>query len=96
MSLYRCTKCDVVENTTLGEYWLQHLEAAENGKKFRPLCSLCNPDIGEWHGQFPREGVTSEWLVDNRGFIWRPNQIKGLSHLGPFKPVAAQSDSEGR
>ncbi len=93
MSLYRCTKCDVVENTALGGYWLQQMAAAESSQPFRPLCSQCNPDIGVWHGQFPREGVTGEWLVDNRGFLWRPDQIKGLDHLGPFSPVSAISEA---
>jgi len=87
MSLYRCTTCDVVENTALGGYWLQQMEAAERGEKFAPQCSLHNPEIGVWHGHFPRQAVSPDMLVDNRGFLWRPDQIEALAHLGPFTPV---------
>jgi hypothetical protein len=31
MSLYRCTRCDVVENTALGGYWIQQMDAASRG-----------------------------------------------------------------
>ena len=88
MSLYRCTKCDVVENTALGGYWMQQLEAHQSGAPFHPLCSQCNPAIGKWHGEFERNGITAEWLQDARGFIWRPHEAETVKHLGPFVPVA--------
>lgn len=87
MSLYRCTTCNVVENTALGGYWIQQMDAAERGEEFKPRCSLHNPAIGCWHGQFPRQQPTDDMLVDNRGFLWRPSQIVGLEHLGPFTPL---------
>lgn len=88
MSLYFCTKCHTVENTATGGYWLQQMAAIENPHvEFKPLCSACNPEIGEWHGQFPREKVTADWLQDRRGFIWRAHQTETVKHLGPFKPV---------
>lgn len=45
MSLYICTKCQVIENTALSSYWWNH----------QHLCSKCDPDIGKWHGRFERE-----------------------------------------
>lgn len=87
MSLYRCTKCDVVENTALGGYWLQQMAAHKDAKPFAPLCSQCDPEIGRWHGKFPREAISPDWLVDKRGFLWRPNEAKTVHHLGPFAPV---------
>jgi hypothetical protein len=46
MPLFNCSKCGVVENTALGEYWY-------NKAKGKPvLCSECGE--GKWHGRFPR------------------------------------------
>lgn len=87
MPLYRCTKCDVVENTACGGFWQQQMKAHEDGVKHEPLCSQCDPEIGEWHGKFPRQGVTSAWLLDSRGFLWRPKEAETVKHLGPFVPV---------
>lgn len=50
-------------------------------------CSKCDPEIGVWHGQFPRQGITEEWLQDSRGFLWRPKEEDTVKHLGPFVPV---------
>ncbi len=35
MSLYKCEKCDCIENTALSNYW--------SGSR---LCSSCDPEIG--------------------------------------------------
>lgn len=52
MPLYECTKCGVVENTALTNFWASHLES-------RPaLCSQCDPEIGKWHGRFPKKTVS--------------------------------------
>ena len=85
MSLYRCTKCDCVENTACGEYWAQQMEAHKAGRKLEPLCSQCR--TGTWHGQFERYAVPKDWLVDVRGFLWSPESAKTVPHLGPFKAV---------
>jgi hypothetical protein len=89
MSIYRCTRCDVIENTALGGYWMQQLEAHKAGTKHEPLCSQCDPSIGEWHGKFPRQGVTPDYVQDARGFLWKPEHAKTVPHLGPFKPITA-------
>ena len=88
MSLYRCSKCDVIENTALGGFWAQQIAAYEASVKHEPLCSQCDPEIGEWHGQFPRRGVTAEYVVDARGFLWKAEQSEKMKHLGPFKPAS--------
>jgi hypothetical protein len=85
MSLYRCTKCDVIENTALGGYWEQQINAHEAGEPLKPVCSQCF--TGTWHGQFPRRGITNEYVEDARGFLWKPDQAAKLEHLGPFKAV---------
>lgn len=87
MSLYRCTKCNAVENTATGGYWIQQINAHKDGKRFDPLCSECNPEIGAWHGQFPKRLVTPDYLEDARGFLWRPKDAATVPHLGPFKVV---------
>lgn len=49
MPLYECSKCHAVENTAMANYWwkVQH-------EKQPALCSECDPDIGKWHGEFPK------------------------------------------
>lgn len=51
MPLYECSKCGVVDNTALANFW----EAYAHGGPL--LCSACDPQIGQWHGKFARETV---------------------------------------
>lgn len=44
MPLFNCSRCGVVENTALGDYW----NARRKGKPV--LCSECAD--GVWHGMF--------------------------------------------
>ena len=85
MPLYRCTKCDVVDNTATGGYWEQQLAAVKSDKPFKPLCSQCH--TGKWHGSFERKGITGDWWQDGSGFVYRPTEIAKFQHLGPFNPV---------
>jgi hypothetical protein len=48
MSKFRCSKCGCAENTALCHYWEQHYN------KKPELCSECDPQIGKWHGFFPK------------------------------------------
>ena len=57
MPLFACSKCGCVENTALSEYWYQ--TAVE---KVDPLCSACDPEIGEWHGKFDQRSAA--------GMLW--------------------------
>jgi hypothetical protein len=68
MSLFVCEKCNCVDNTATSRYWNQMMEARDKGKEFKPLCSECDPELGRWHGKFPKQ----EWDGDvtrvvNRG-----------------------------
>ncbi len=51
MSLFACDNCQHVENTACCNYHWRKLQ----GEPL--LCSLCDPDIGEWHGRFERKHV---------------------------------------
>lgn len=48
MPLFVCDECECVDNTALTQYW----STAEDAPA---LCSECDPDIGKWHDQFPKE-----------------------------------------
>ena len=49
MSLFRCRECGCAEDTALCHYWSARLRETE------PLCSGCDPTVGKWPGEFPRE-----------------------------------------
>jgi hypothetical protein len=49
MSLFQCSKCGCAEDTALCHYWASRL------RETIPVCSACDPAIGKWHGDFPRE-----------------------------------------
>lgn len=88
MPLYMCTACGSVDNTATGGYWEQELRAYKAGKKFEPLCSACNPDIGAWHGKFERRSAGG-YVSDLRGFLYTADEATNRAkHMGPFKPVA--------
>jgi hypothetical protein len=80
MSIFRCTKCGVIDNTAVSGYWswVHHYpEGATDVKemvKRPPLCSECNPEIGKWHGRFPKMTPESEGLVEGPdGFLYHPD-----------------------
>lgn len=52
MPLYECERCHCVENTALTNFW----ESLAEGKP--RLCSECDPEIGRWHGSFPKISMT--------------------------------------
>ena len=69
MSLFKCSECGVIENTALAMYWSRSLDGLP------PLCSQCHPDIGKWHGLFPRQTPEEAGLVLNdRGFYGPPEE----------------------
>ena len=82
MPLYACSKCQTVENTALGGYWEQQIDAAEAGKQHEPLCSGCDPKIGKWHGRFPRNRADDG--------TWEPDPIMPR-YLRRIDPNAAYS-----
>ena len=49
MALFPCSKCGCVEDTALCHFWSARL------RQMPTVCSACDPTIGKWHGEFPRE-----------------------------------------
>ena len=49
MPLFPCSKCNCVEDTALSHYWSARL------RQTFTVCSACDPTIGKWHGEFPKE-----------------------------------------
>lgn len=69
MSIFRCTKCGMVENTALSQYWWNVMQ-----EKKPALCSECDPEIGKWHGHFERVTPESEGYVEGPdGFLYSPH-----------------------
>lgn len=62
MPLFPCSKCHCVEDTALCHYWSARL------RQTSALCSACDPTIGKWHGEFPRESAQG-WVNDRSGFL---------------------------
>jgi hypothetical protein len=70
MSFFRCSKCDCVEDTALCNYW------AARVRETPALCSVCDPKIGRWHGQFRREQAADSWIADERGLLFRRSEVE--------------------
>lgn len=49
MPLFKCSACGSMDNTALTN-WAMRVGM----HKLPPLCSACDPAIGEWHREFPR------------------------------------------
>jgi len=69
MPLFVCSGCGCVENTALCEYWY-----TTGVEKKPPVCSECDPEIGEWHGKFEkRSAVGMLWGKD--GYVRHSEQV---------------------
>ena len=74
MSLFRCSKCGCAEDTALCHYWGTRV------RQTAPVCSACDPKIGKWHGEFPRElfelrhkTEVEDWLGMSLDFGGKPS-----------------------
>ena len=86
MSLFQCTACGCVENTALCNYW-QRLSAQQPW-----LCSACDPEIQEWHGQFPQASAVG-WWVDTAKHLWKvPEQAP--SHYIIVGQITDEADAQ--
>ncbi|MCC6775610.1 MAG: hypothetical protein IT537_03080 [Hyphomicrobiales bacterium] len=95
MPLYMCTRCGSVENTALGEYWRQEIEAHENGKPLEPKCSACI-EGGAWHGQFERRRADG-YVSDAAGrYIYSKAEVEAgsFAHMGPFKELVLPAEEK--
>jgi len=77
MPLFRCTKCGCVENTAVSNYWSQ-VYPIKGEKKKEPLCSECDPEIGEWHNRFEKKSAKG-CLITDQGFLYtKEDKVLGL------------------
>jgi hypothetical protein len=65
MSLFKCGKCGCIENTAVSHYWTRE-------KGTPPLCSECDPEIGKWHGRFPKQ--SAEGMIEKNGYLISPEK----------------------
>lgn len=66
MPLFNCSKCNCVENTACGDYWMRKDDDEP------VLCSECS--TGTWHGEFPKASAVG-YLVGSDGFLWNKPQV---------------------
>jgi hypothetical protein len=70
MALFPCSRCGCVEDTALCHFWSARL------RQMPTVCSACDPAIGKWHGEFPREPAR-HWTNDERGFLlWNKKEVE--------------------
>jgi hypothetical protein len=70
MPLFRCSRCECVEDTALSNYWSARLQQAAT------LCSACDPKIAKWHGEFAREPAEG-WRSDERSIlVWNKREVE--------------------
>jgi len=71
MPIFKCTKCGCVENTAVCNYWNR-----KQGSE--PLCSACDPEIGQWHNKFPQISANHSGYVEKSdGFLEDQKELRG-------------------
>ena len=97
MSLYHCEVCGCIENTATSNYW----QTCGKGKEHLPkLCSECDPEIGKWHGRFPKESADG-MLLGNDGFLYskehdESGQLDWRKRHQGFAIVGVVGEKEGK
>jgi hypothetical protein len=81
MSLFQCSKCGCGEDTALCNYWPARV------RETTPMCSACDPKIGKWHDEFPREPFAVGHLREIERFLEQPWVL--TSTVGRFTRRAA-------
>lgn len=88
MPIFPCRECGCIENTACSNYWSRI--QLENKPA---LCSACDPDIGQWHGEFARRSAAG-MLVDQNGHLWSTNGSVP-KHYQVLGSVAPQGNTGG-
>lgn len=57
MSLFRCEECGCFENTALSNWAMRFFGKTPDGVVPPALCSECDPGIGKWHGEWPKQSA---------------------------------------
>lgn len=69
MSLFQCYECGCCENTATCNFWSRMTGGGKwRGVEPQPwmLCSACDPEIGQWHDQFPRLYLPKGMFITNK------------------------------
>ncbi len=69
MPVFLCSKCKVMENTALSNYWSRLMDVLQGQDPPPPLCSECDPGIRTWHGKFERQPIPDDHVVGPDGFV---------------------------
>lgn len=97
MSLFQCYECGCRENTATCNFWSRMDAAGQwRGVESKPwmLCSACDPDIGKWHGMFPRRFLPKGMFVTNeRGNL--THKETGDENTATYAISPAAADDEG-
>ena len=73
MPIFRCEKCGCIENTATSNYW-ESKHPMDEGKPKPLVCSECDPEIGKWHGHFPKTSAKGMILASD-GFLYDPADV---------------------
>lgn len=77
MSLFKCEQCGAVENTATSGYWHASCERHRGNADVKLLCSECDPEIGRWHGIFPKRNATAEgYMLGNDGYLYSKSHVE--------------------
>ena len=77
MPLFQCSKCGCVENTAPSNYAVR-----ERGSP--ALCSECDPEIGKWHGMFPKRSAKG-MIKASDGFLYSQKDVLSDSFVWRVK-----------
>jgi len=73
MPIFKCSKCGVIDNTATSGYWHRYMSLEKGQTPPPPLCSQCDPEIGQWHGRFERNTPGELKVVEGPdGFYYDP------------------------
>jgi hypothetical protein len=71
MSLFQCSKCGCGEETSLCHYWAARVRGTA------PICSACDPAVGKWHAEFPREPFALRYKREIECWLGQSIEIVG-------------------
>jgi hypothetical protein len=77
MSVFRCENCGCIENTATSNFVSRRYRYSADMENLPPLpalCSECDPEIGQWHGRFPKRSAKGMVLTSD-GFLVSPEEL---------------------
>ena len=76
MPVFICENCGCIENTAVSNYWSRGSGPA--------LCSECDPEIGKWHGRFPKIPYSDNTMTDVLNPTAKKEHQKGNKRRTPI------------